>query len=496
KPTSKPLSEVLAAFAALPANATSEQLQSFVNSTFLLEGQELVPAELTDFVANPQFLTNISDKFLLGWASEVHGYWPNLTRKVDETFLCEGCVTSLLSLNRSFVVPGGRFREIYYWDSFFVIEGLLLSELYETSKNMILNFLDFVDKYGFVPNGARIYYLNRSQPPFLVQMVKSYFLRTHDTDLLTRALPTLDAEYAFWQRNTTVDVFDPSTGHSYRLNRYNVDNASPRPESYVEDYATATNGTNLNATAQAELYADLATGAETGWDYSSRWISEEVVASAGQDDQRLLRGLRTRQIVPVDLNSILYANEVAMAEFHAVEGSGGDLGRSQWYKRQAKERVEAMGEVLWDEKAGGFFDWDMGKGGRRTAFTVSNYFPFWADAIPEKIASNPEKLTNTFADIDRLLQEYPGLIPTTVVNTGLQWDLPNGWPPLQYILVKALTHTGRLLEGLAPAQSNSTTFVTLAQHLLSTAHEVAQRFVSSAFCAWVQTGGENLVFSS
>lgn len=267
---------------------------------------------------------------------------------------------------------------------------------------MILNFLDFVDTYGFMrkylhlskictinlthiiictflANGARIYYLNRSQPPFLVQMVKTYYEATKDTELLARALPTLDAEYAFWQRNTSLDVTDPSTGKTYRLNHYNVQNNAPRPESYLEDYNTVANGTGFNLTHQASLYADLATGAETGWDYSSRWVAENVPneGTGTLSSDVLLQYLQTRDIVPVELNSLMYANEMTLSDFHKMKACGGDRGRSEWYKRLAKDRLRAMEELLWDEASNTFQDWDIVKGARRSQFTPSNYYPYW-----------------------------------------------------------------------------------------------------------------------
>ncbi|CAG8710030.1 1465_t:CDS:2, partial [Acaulospora morrowiae] len=237
-PTLKPLEEVIAAFSRIPQNASRDTLLDFISTYFGSEGQELVPATLDHFPYHPSFLQKIRSPILYEFAIRVHNYWPNLARKVDQSFMCAGCVSSFIPMNRSFVIPGGRFREIYYWDSYFVIEGLLVSELYGVAKDMILNFLDFVETYGFVPNGSRIYYLNRSQPPLLVQMVKIYYQATNDTSLLFHAFPTLIKEYNFWRQNTSIHVTSPKSQKRYTLNRYIVHNISPRPESYFEDYET------------------------------------------------------------------------------------------------------------------------------------------------------------------------------------------------------------------------------------------------------------------
>ncbi|KAK9759682.1 hypothetical protein K7432_017059, partial [Basidiobolus ranarum] len=327
KPTSKPLNQVLAAFNLLSANANNDTIAQFVKDNFLDAGMELVPADLPEYKERPEFLGNIKDEILRGWGQVVHSYWKKLTRRVDESFLCEGCVTSLLDIKRPFVIPGGRFREIYYWDTYFVVEGLLLSELPGTAKNMIENFLDLIDKYGFMPNGARIYYLNRSQPPLLTQMVKIYYEKTGDIELLRRALPTLDKEYDFWINNHTIDI---DHGKKYQLSHYNSLNEHPRPESYIEDYNTVEKS-GLNAQQKKDLYADIATGAESGWDYSSRWL--KVYPGRNESGPEILRSLNTRKIVPADLNAILYMNEKILGDFHKTVQTNLTAKKIKFYGR-------------------------------------------------------------------------------------------------------------------------------------------------------------------
>ncbi|RKP26544.1 Six-hairpin glycosidase-like protein, partial [Syncephalis pseudoplumigaleata] len=161
QPTSKPLAQVLSAFEALPKNPTRDQVKAFVDANFLPAGTEIAPANLTDYQEHPGFLSRIKDENLRRFAHA-------------KDAICRDCVSSALPARHPFVVPGGRFREFYYWDSYFTMEGLLIRGMNQTVKGMIENAMDYVNAYGFVPNGARIYFLNRSQPPFLAQMVRLY----------------------------------------------------------------------------------------------------------------------------------------------------------------------------------------------------------------------------------------------------------------------------------------------------------------------------------
>lgn len=145
--------------------------------------------------------------------------WGNLTRAINETAVCDACEKSFIAPQRPFVVAGGRFREMYYWDSYWIIQGLLRSGggFVNLSRNQIENFLDNVEQFGFVPNGARRYYLNRSQPPLLSQMIRIYLNFTGDLSILDRGLPLLVKEHAFFESNRSVNV--PVGNQTHGLNR-------------------------------------------------------------------------------------------------------------------------------------------------------------------------------------------------------------------------------------------------------------------------------------
>lgn len=221
RPTIKPVDEVLEAFSklTLPLSNNSE-LHEFLSTYFGPAGGELEAVPTDQLHVSPTFLDNVSDDVIKQFVDSVINIWPDLTRKyVGAGELCTGCADSFIPVNRTFVVAGGRFREPYYWDSFWILEGLLRTggAFTEISKNIIENFLDLVEQIGFVPNGARLYYLDRSQPPLLTQMVRIYVEHTNDTSILERAVPVLKKEWQWWMTNRTVEV--TADGKTYSLQR-------------------------------------------------------------------------------------------------------------------------------------------------------------------------------------------------------------------------------------------------------------------------------------
>ena len=143
------------------------------------------------------------------------------------------------------------------------MEGLIQSELYDIANSTLQNFMDQLEKFGFIPNGGRIYYLNRSQPPMFIHMLDKYVSATNDTSVLQRALPLAKLELQWWATNRAISVTSSYTTQTYNVTRYAAGNSAPRPESYLEDYETAT-GVNLTEQQRSDLYAELASGAESG----------------------------------------------------------------------------------------------------------------------------------------------------------------------------------------------------------------------------------------
>ncbi len=506
---------MLAAFANLSKPLSNNSaLNDFLTTYFGQAGSELSPVPKDQLDTAPDFLKDVNSSIIAEFAAKVIDIWPDLTRQYVGAGNCSGCVSSFIPVNRTFVVAGGRFREPYYWDSFWIVEGLLRTQgaFTQIAENIIENFLDFVDTIGFVPNGARRYYLNRSQPPVLTQMVRVYVEYTQNYTLLERALPLLEKEYNFWMTNRTVTL--PCDGQNYTLNHYAVQNNQPRPESYLEDYQTANNATYFNAkgmqynesqplndTEKAKLYANLASGAETGWDYSSRWIANPN--DAVTDTYFPLRSLNTMSIVPVDLNSILYFNEITIGEFYKRNGN---FSTARMWAERAKNRSDAMTAFMWNEQHYSYFDYNLTSSGQniyseaentstplstqgapdgqQVVFQASQFYPFWTGAAPASIKNNPTAMRKVYARVEEQLQINGGGIETTNLKTGQQWDEPNAWPPLQYIIMNGLLNVP--LEITDNQDEQSTEDYVWGQNLTLT---IAQRYVDSLYCTWRSTGG-------
>lgn len=348
--------------------------------------------------------------------AHIEGLWPVLTRTTD-TVDPRG---SLLPLPHPYVVPGGRFREVYYWDSYFTLLGLASSGCWQQVRDMVDNFAWQLDQYGHIPNGNRSYYLSRSQPPFFSLMVD--LLATHEgDDAYRRYLPQLRAEHAFWMRGAEGLAPGAASGRVVRmndgslLNRYWDARAVPRTESWTDDLATAA---TVPDRAPPEVYRNLRAGAESGWDFSSRWLVHPAD----------LGSIHTTEIVPVDLNSLLFHLETTIAR---ASRAAGDRALARDLDRRAEQRRRAINALLWDERQGWYADRDLGRGTPRPAITAAALFPLWL-----KVAS-PTQARRTAQGVEMQLLREGGLL-TTTENTGQQWDAPNGWAPLQWVAVDGL----------------------------------------------------------
>lgn len=205
-------------------------VEIFVNDTFDPAGSEFEDWSPNDWIQQPSFLEKIVDPELKQWGSQLNRLWTVLGRKMKEDVRINHEHYSIIYVPHPVIVPGGRFREFYYWDSYWIIRGLILSEMFQTVKGMLTNFLTIVDTYGFIPNGGRIYYAMRSQPPLLIPMMKSYVDATNDRDFLEKNIHILEKEFQFWLNNHTIEV--EKEGRMYTLARYKDASQGPRPESY------------------------------------------------------------------------------------------------------------------------------------------------------------------------------------------------------------------------------------------------------------------------
>ncbi|KAI0754492.1 glycoside hydrolase family 37 protein [Daedaleopsis nitida] len=445
KPTSKSSQQVLAAFNKIGnQSATEGDLTDFVNTNFRGEGLELEAIALDNFKSSPSFLNNVSDPLVKAFSQTVHGYWTQLIRNTNDSALCPSgtqngdCESSLIPLNHTFVVPGGRFREQYYWDSYWIVQGLIKSELFDIVKATLENFMDELKDFGFIPNGGRIYYLNRSQPPLFIHMLADYVAASNDTSILERALPLAEAELKWWAENRTLNVTSPFSKTTYAMARYAVNNTAPRPESYLTDYLTANDpalSTPLTAQQRADLYAELASGAETGWDYTARWLKEPLAGSP-TDQNPKLRSLNVRGTIPVCLNSILYKAHLLLADLYSSQKTDESAVSSH---RNAAEHIRAgVIDLFWDSSKLAFYDFNLTANARSSIYTVATFYPLWNGIIPDEVLASSKNAFGMFSVLNMVLNRYNGTFPATFLETGLQWDAPNTWPPHQHIALEAL----------------------------------------------------------
>jgi alpha,alpha-trehalase len=321
-----------------------------------------------------------------------------------------------LSLPEPYVVPGGRFREMYYWDSYFTMLGLAESGRHDLAEHMVRNFAYLIDTYGHVPNGTRSYYLSRSQPPFFFAMVG--LLSPQDpAAAYARYLPELRREYAFWMEGET----GLKRGSAHRrvvampdgavLNRYWDDADTPREESYREDTELA-RSTGRNA---PQLYRDVRAAAESGWDFGSRWFA----------DGKNLATINTTQIIPIDLNSLLFGLENAIRAgcTHAK-----DAPCVSEFAHRAATRRKAVNRYLWDAAEGVYRDYGWVKRAQVPRISAATVYPLFVG-----MAEKPQAVAVARTVSSDLLKA--GGIVTTPLTTGQQWDAPNGWPPLQWMSV-------------------------------------------------------------
>lgn len=402
------------------------QVAQFVRDNFASQ-IEIHNWTIPDWKEDPRIIKRVQDADYRKWLKALNIIWKQLARQVNKEIAENPDRHSLIYVENGFIIPGGRFKEFYYWDSYWVIEGLLLCEMHQTAQGMINNFLSMVERYGFVPNGGRVYYLMRSQPPLLIPMVAKYLNVTGDYAYVRKVLPTLEKEFHFWQRARTIDV--RKNGRTYTMARYAVDSPRPRPESYSEDYRLAE---KLPEAERGEFYNNIKAAAESGWDFSNRWY-------IGSTENRTLNLLNvsTEDIIPVDLNAFLQRNARLLSEFHA---SLGNIVKALHFAKIAAKFQEGIDNVLWNEAEGTWLDYDARNGKPRVDFYPSNLTPLYTRSYDP--ARTMEYALKTVRYLKRQkIDSFFGGTPTSLKQTGEQWDFPNAWPPLQSLIILGLYQT-------------------------------------------------------
>ncbi|MFK8183978.1 MAG: trehalase family glycosidase [Phormidesmis sp.] len=338
----------------------------------------------------------------------------------------------LLYLPGDYVVPGGRFNELYGWDSYFILIGLLHDGEISLAQSLTDQLLYQVEHYGSVLNANRTYFLGRSQPPLLARMVLRLYEYTQDTAWLKSTVPTLVKYYEYWLK---APHYDEDSG----LSTYYATGSGPAPEvvvsecdefgrthfdrirefykhERVEEYDVS-----LFYDAEKDELTDLffkgdRSMRESGFDPTNRFgpFSVDIV-----------------HYLPVCLNVLLHQMEQDMAE---VYRSLGDVGSIALWNARAEERKQSIDTYLWDEGDGQYYDYHVSRSRRSYYEFATTFYPLWAG-----IAS-PEQAAKVVANLSRF--EAPGGVRTSNHFSGSQWDAPFGWAPLQLIAIEGLQRYG------------------------------------------------------
>jgi alpha,alpha-trehalase len=338
----------------------------------------------------------------------------------------------LLYLPRPYVVPGGRFNEMYGWDSYFIQVGLLRDGELQRARDMVENFLYEIEYYGTILNANRTYYLSRSQPPFLTRMILGVFQQTRDKEWLRGTLPAIEAYYRFW---TSPPHLAGDTG----LSRYFDLGDWPAAE-VLADERDAQGRTHYERVQ--ELFRSQPPGREDISAYYDRkddrltdlfYKADRSMRESGFDPSNRF-GLLNIDIIhyaPVGLNALLYQMEEDAAGIASILERPEEAER---WRDRARRRRDAIDRYLWDEKAGMYFDYDFVTGQRRHYEFATTFYPLWAGAASTQQARRVRDNLSLF--------EAPGGILTSTRVTGNQWDAPFGWAPLQMMAVGGLRRFG------------------------------------------------------
>ena len=366
---------------------------------FILDNFDLPREYASSYQSKPQHTVE----------ENIAALWELLTRSPGNE------VGSLINLPFQYIVPGGRFREIYYWDSYFTMLGLKVHNGVDLVESMVKNFAHLINTYGHIPNGNRSYYLGRSQPPFFALMVTLLSEAKKDNAVYATYCDALVREYDFWQRGAAVTSCNIGRYRVVRmpggeiLNRYFDNHPGPRQESYREDVQLA----EASGRTPEVIYTHLRAGAESGWDFSSRWFKDGLH----------LETIQTTEIVPVDLNCLLYCLENTISRAMHITG---DKDGAKEFSEKALDRKIAILQYCWNEEQGFFCDYDFNKLQQRAQVTAAGLYPLFVGIATQDQADRVAQQTAA------LLLKKGGVV-TSTVHSGQQWDAPNGWAPLQWI---------------------------------------------------------------
>jgi alpha,alpha-trehalase len=368
----------------------------------------------------------------------------------------------LLYLPNKYVVPGGRFNEMYGWDSYFIILGLVRDGRIDLARGMVENFFFEIENYGALLNANRTYYLTRSQPPFLSSMVLAVYEAQKqaghaDTGWLARAYPFLEKDYALW-------THDPHLAGSTGLARYYDFGEGPPAEGLQDEggfYRKVISHFMVHPEQADHYLVEQEKGKAPTAPGSSYAITvcdvSVTMARSDCEPERVIRlsadyykgdrsmresgfdisfrfgayGAATHHYAPDCLNSLLYKTEQDMAQISQWLGKSSEA--TNWRAR-AETRKKNIQQYLWDQPGGFFFDYDIDSGKRSTYRYLTTYYPLWAGLATAEQARALVKNLPVF--------EQPGGLAMSPEESGAQWDYPYGWAPVELLAIQGMRRYG------------------------------------------------------
>ncbi|MDZ7936285.1 MAG: alpha,alpha-trehalase TreF [Emticicia sp.] len=401
-----------------------KKAKNFDLRKFVLENFTMPSNGNSNYVSNPK---NSAGQHLA--EQHINELWSVLTRKPKDIG------GTLVPLLKPHVLTDGRFSEVSYWDSYFTMLGLQAAGKDSLMSNTVLNFAQLIQDFAHIPSGNRSYYFSRSQPPFFTSMVKLLSETKGYEDKLVQTLPQIQREYQYWmsvekggedaqKQNEARKKGDKAyrktvfIGKNDMLNRYFDDKDTPRPEAYKEDIQLASkSGRKVN-----QVYRDLRSGAESGWSFSSRWLR----------DGQSLSTIHTTDILPVDLNAILYDMEMTLSVIYKAKNEP-EYAKS--LEQLANKRKAIFDKYFWNEAAGFYFDYDFVAGKQTDVYSLAAVYPLFFKLATPAQAEKVAKVLET-----KFLQA--GGLMTTLNQTNQQWDGSNGFASLQYLAIQGLRNYG------------------------------------------------------
>ncbi|GMT06627.1 hypothetical protein PENTCL1PPCAC_28801 [Pristionchus entomophagus] len=382
----------------------------------------LEKASFDDWTKNPELIGKIPDARRRKLALEVHRRWNELGKQFSADVRANPTLYPVTSVPNPFIVPGGQFDVYFYWDSYWVIEGLLISNMTATARGIISNFAYLVNTHGFIPNSGKLQLSTRSQPPLFTQMLYEYFIATGDANFTRSILPAVEKELQFWESKRRFSV--AKGGANYNVFQYRTPSNCPRPENFLVDYWQGVNSTRK----PEDVWSSTTSACESGWDFSSRWFDQNGTNAFSK------KSIHTNSIVPVDLNAFMAWNYKAVAILFKKLN---DTTKFSEYHQKFTDFSTVFDKFFWDETEGIWLDYDMELATPRRSFYPSNLFPL----LVLKSTGDVIKRVGEYLEKNSVFT-LPGGIPSTLpVNSTEQWDFPNVWAPTLHLFVMSLLST-------------------------------------------------------